>query len=205
MKIVKNFLSCFKIKNDELPNSKNIKKEDRSNITGQNVIYFNNFLKRNKYLKIFLSLLSILLFSFILIISSYPTLTDDELYIKNFEYSVYNTYRSGNNISLPYSYLCDSNFQMSYKLYDKIKDSSNLNRYYYAISAMKIGEHHIAQQELIILKNEDNLFVDDAQWLLALSFLKTNKEKAILEFKLISNNKNHYKHTNAEKILKMLK
>lgn len=202
MKIIKNFMSFFSKKNDT-PKPNISKKNNVKSINGQNVIYFNSFLNKNKYIKIAIGL-SIFLFSFILIISHPILLIEDEIYSDNFKYDTYGVTRSMKKQELAFKYFINKDFENSFKLYGEIKDSTNLNKYYYAISAMIIDEQELAQKEWKSLKYGDNLFQDDAQWFLALSMLKTDKNGAIEEFKLIAANPNHCKSEKAKEILEML-
>lgn len=188
------------------------KKKDKSIDThytkkpkGQELIYWNNYLNRKNLTKVLIPLVSLFIFSLILIISIKPV-TEDQIYTENFKYDVYGITRGSTYDSIIHS-LATNNHQESFRLLEKAiqKDSTqNMYIFYYSLVAMQLNKHDIAQKYLKKLHNGNNLFDDDSQWFLALSYLKTNKEKAIEEFREISKNKYHYKQDVAKKILRKI-
>jgi len=201
MNIFKKFLSLFK--KDKLP--KHIK-HTKTKSKGQELIYWNNYLNRKNLTKVLIPLFSLFLLSTILIVVIKP-ITEVQIYNNNFEYEVYGITRGSNRNIIEYNLLIGK-FDTAFTLLniELEKDSvNNLYRYYMSVVSMKLDKHSISQKYLKeIYDDGDNLFVDDAQWLLALSYLKTDKGKSIIEFRKISHNDNHYKQENAKEILNEL-
>ena len=200
---IKNFLSFFRKKNK----SRHVKHLDniKSKIPkGQEFVYWRAFINKNS-MKIIIPIVSILLFSLLLLILIIPV-TEEEIYSKNFIYSNYGVTRGTSDNNITYN-IQIKDYEQAFKLLEKkiIHDSTqHMYIFYYSLMAMELGKNNIAQKYFIKLINNDNIFLDDAQWFLALSYLKTDKEKAIEEFRKISNDKNHYKRKKAKKILKQL-
>lgn len=88
------------------------------------------------------------------------------------------------------------------------KDSSNITIwFYYGISNIEIRDFNKAIESFNYIINEnDNLYIEHAEWYLALCYLKNNqKDKAIDQFTKISKNFDNYHQNEAIKILKELK
>jgi len=201
---IKKLLSFFR-KKEKLRHVKHLDEAKSKMPTGQEFVYWRTFINKNS-LKIILPIASIFLFSLLLLISI-RTVTEEQIYSKNFTYDNYGVTRgqSGNDIIYNIEI---KEYKIAFKLLEEsITNDSTQYMYifYYSLMAMELGKHNIAQKYFIkLLDNNDNLFLDDAQWFLALSYLKTDKEKAIEEFRKISNDRNHYKRKNAKKILRQL-
>jgi len=197
MNIFKKFLSLFK--KDRTPKYTS---KSKLKSKGQELIYWNNYLNRKNLTKVLVPLFSLLMLSTILILSIKPIIKN-QIYNENFDYNVYGTTRGGCQDQIEQNLLCE-NFDIAFGLLvaELNKDSTNNTyKYYISVVSMKLNKHNIAQKYLKKLHNGNNLFTDDAQWLLALSYLKTDKNKSIEEFRKISINENHYKQKKAKKIL----
>lgn len=83
------------------------------------------------------------------------------------------------------------------------KDNSIMAKFYLALSYMETNRIVDAVNLLkSIIEDNDNLFVDQAEWYLGLCYLKLNEtEKAIIQFSKISQSNNTYK-IKSEEILK---
>lgn len=214
MKFINNFAYYFlkKDKDKKIEIDNKNKDDDIENKKGQTAIYWFNYVNKNKF-KLLLILLSVGLLSLLFLLN--PNITNQEIYSENFEFDViYHIKYSTRDNSTPDTIdsltflLLSKKYGDSYEILKKLikKDSNNaLYRYHISITAMILNKHLEAQNHLIFLKNNENLLYDVAQWYLALSYLKTDKEKAIKEFELIANNKFHYKNKDAKKILRLLK
>ncbi len=86
----------------------------------------------------------------------------------------------------------------------KLAGDNNTARFYLGISYMEIDELDLANEALQIViqhNNKDNLFVEQAEWYLALCALKSeNMEKAISQFSSIANGDSFY-NNKAKEIL----
>lgn len=176
------------------------------NPNGQELIYWRNYINRKNLTKVLIPLISLFIFSTILIISITP-ITEDEIYSTNFKYDIYGVRRGKSKSDEILNSILKKDHETSIKLlYDTLKSDSShvLYMYYYSAILMELNKQDSAQKYLKKIIAGDNLFLDDAQWLLALSYLKTNKEMSILEFRKVSNDKNHYKQKKAKEILKDL-
>jgi len=198
MNIFKSFFSFFKKKNKQ---NYNIIKKTKPK--GQEYIYWRNYINK-KNLKFIIPF--ILLLSLILLISP-PPVTVNQIYIENFEYEFYCVNRGNQYDKILYSLVINEHEKSFKLLKEAIKKDSTQYMYifYYSVIAMELDKHEIAQKYLKKLKNSDCIFVEDAQWFLALSYLKTDKEKSIDEFRKISKDKSHYKQKIAKRILRKLK
>jgi len=83
------------------------------------------------------------------------------------------------------------------------KDNSKMAKFFLALSYMETNRVIDAVNLLkAIIEENDNLFVDQAEWYLGLCYLKLNEtEKAIIQFSKISQSNNIYK-IKSEEILK---
>lgn len=77
-----------------------------------------------------------------------------------------------------------------------------LGRLYSGLSHVETAAYGLAAEDfLFIIKHNDNLFIDQAEWYLALVYLKTNqKDDAVRLFSKIANDRGFYR-TKAQKIL----
>ncbi len=204
---IKKFLSLLNKKSKRNHSNKKTDNDVKpKDVNGQDFIYWYTYIKKNR-LKIIIPFL--LIFSIILFISIVPN--KEQIYSKNFKYEYYGMNR-GNTEQEQFDKTMLSvenrNYKQAFKLLKEgiSKDSTKyVYIYYYSLTAMKLNKHDIAQKYLIkLINNKRNVFFDDAQWCLALSYLKTDKQKAIIEFRKIANDKYHYKQKDAKKILKQL-
>ena len=88
------------------------------------------------------------------------------------------------------------------------KDSNNISvRFYYGISCIETGNYDESVKSFqYIIDNNDNLYIEHAQWYLGLCYLKNEqKNKAIEKFKSISLDPDNCHQKEAENILKDLK
>ncbi|PKP53618.1 MAG: hypothetical protein CVT92_03310 [Bacteroidetes bacterium HGW-Bacteroidetes-1] len=78
-----------------------------------------------------------------------------------------------------------------------------MGKLYSGLSYIELGEYNKAITEFkIIIEHNDNLFIDQAEWYLALSYLKTNQKKeSIKHLEKIAADRSIYK-TKAQKILR---
>jgi tetratricopeptide (TPR) repeat protein len=87
------------------------------------------------------------------------------------------------------------------------KDTSNIAVYfYYGISNIETKNYNIAINTFNkIIKQNDNLYIEHAEWYKGLCYLKSNqKNKAINEFTKIANNPDNYYNKKAKDILEKL-
>ena len=94
-------------------------------------------------------------------------------------------------------------------LFKKILDKDNSNIavwFYYGISNIetKNFNNSINAFKTIILQN-DNLYIEHAEWYLGLCYLKNNqKEKAITQFEVVASNPDNFHRQEAKNILEKL-
>jgi tetratricopeptide (TPR) repeat protein len=180
-----------------------IKKEDFK-IVGQDNIYFRSYMTKQN-IKKFLAAAAMFTLSTILIIS--PNIVEYQIYSTNFNYDIYGSTRSS-DVTEVTRYLLDEDFESANALYSKelaLDSTDNLDNFYYSITLMELGRYEEAQENWLKMSKEYTIFSDDVQWNLALSYLKTDREKALIEFQKIANNKNHYKRDVSKLIVKKLK
>jgi len=100
-------------------------------------------------------------------------------------------------------------FAKASALFKNILDQDNSNIavwFYYGISNIETRNYSnsINAFKTIILQN-DNLYVEHAEWYLGLCFLKNNqKEKAISQFKVVATNPDNFHRQEAKNILEKL-
>jgi len=100
-------------------------------------------------------------------------------------------------------------FAKASALFKNILDQDNSNIavwFYYGISNIETGNYgnSINAFKKIILQN-DNLYVEHAEWYLGLCYLKNDqKEKAISQFKVVAQNPDNFHRQEAKNILEKL-
>lgn len=104
----------------------------------------------------------------------------------------------------------EKDFQTSSYMFKQIltEDSSNIViRFYYGISCIEINNYLESIKSFkYIIQDNNNLYVEHAEWYLALCYLKSGqKENAIKQFEIIRNDKNSYYKKEAESILIKIK
>lgn len=104
----------------------------------------------------------------------------------------------------------EQDYQLAGRLFQKIleKDNSNIACwFYYGISSIETENFDQAEKAFNhIIANNENLYVEHAEWYLGLSYLKSNKlDKAKLQFEKISRNNDNVHHSNAKRLIEKLK
>ena len=99
-------------------------------------------------------------------------------------------------------------FKTASVLFKSILDKDNSNIavwFYYGISSIETQESSIKAFSSIIKQN-DNLYIEHAEWYLGLCYLKSNqKDKAIDQFEIVASNPDNFHHQEANDILVKLK
>jgi tetratricopeptide (TPR) repeat protein len=86
------------------------------------------------------------------------------------------------------------------------KDQNNMAGHFYAgVALQETGKYQNAiQQYQAVIINKDNLFIEQAQWYIALCYLQTNEnKKAYKQFRNIADNQGFYQEK-AQAILKKM-
>ena len=94
-------------------------------------------------------------------------------------------------------------------LFKKILDKDNSNIavwFYYGISNIETKNYENSIKAFnTIIKQNDNLYIEHAEWYLGLCYLKNNqKEKAIDQFMLVASNPDNFHRQEAKNILEKL-
>ncbi|MEI6062127.1 MAG: tetratricopeptide repeat protein [Bacteroidota bacterium] len=100
-------------------------------------------------------------------------------------------------------------FKTAAELFKNILDKDNSNIavwFYYGISNIETNNSNAAINAFnTIIKQNDNLYIEHAEWYLGLCYLKDNqKDKAIDQFLIVANNPDNYHHQEAKNILEKL-
>lgn len=156
--------------------------------------------KKIKLYSVFISILVIFFSISILYINFFKNNSNyNNLYYKYYQTTHPDVFRSStlNNISFDET-----------TLKEIIKNNQNnmVARFYLASLYQENNNCEKAiEQYQIIIKNNDNIFVEESNWNIALCYLKTNQnDKLIKQLKYIKNNKNFYSE-NSSKILNKIK
>ena len=100
-------------------------------------------------------------------------------------------------------------FRTASELFKSILDKDNSNIavwFYYGISNIEIQNYDNSIKAFTtIIKQNDNLYIEHAEWYLGLCYLKNNqKDKAIDQFAVVANNPDNFHRQEAKDILEKL-
>jgi hypothetical protein len=104
----------------------------------------------------------------------------------------------------------EKDFNMSARLFKNILANDNKNIacwFYYGISSIETENFDQAEKAFnLIISDQENLYVEHAEWYLGLTFLKNNQIiKAKTQFKMIAANPDNFHQQDAVNLLKKLK
>ena len=114
--------------------------------------------------------------------------------------------RSDQNIVEAVIKFQQKDFRTASELFKSILDKDNSNIavwFYYGISNIEIQNYDNSIKAFTtIIKQNDNLYIEHAEWYLGLCYLKNNqKDKAIDQFAIVANNPDNFHRQEAKDIL----
>lgn len=117
--------------------------------------------------------------------------------------------RSDDNIVEAVMKFQQKDFAVASELFKRIlaKDKSNIAVwFYYGISNIETGNYDNSIKAFnTIIENNDNLYIEHAEWYLGLCLLKSNQvDKAVDQFQLIASNSDNYHRQDAKTILEKI-
>ena len=138
--------------------------------------------------------------------------TNDKLY--NQYYATYqspiNNNRSisypSDSVEIAYKKLCNNDYKSALDIFHKIKNKDTVTYFYMGVAHQELGEYKDAISEYEkVIKNNDNLLVEQSKWYIGLCYLKLkDRNKALEQFKILSESKSYYQLP-AEEIIKKIK
>lgn len=138
-------------------------------------------------------------------------LSDDALFTKYYNSeNIVDQTRGDQNIVEGVIKFQQKDFAKASVLFKNILDQDNSNIavwFYYGISNIETKNYSnsIKAFKTIILQN-DNLYIEHAEWFLGLCYLKNNqKEKALTQFRIVASNPDNFHRQEAKNILEKLK
>ena len=104
----------------------------------------------------------------------------------------------------------EKDFRTASVLFKRILDNNNSNIavwFYYGISNIETQNYDNAVKAFnTVIKQNDNLYIEHAEWYLGLCYLKNNqKDKAIDEFVVVASNPDNFHNQEAKNILEKLR
>lgn len=158
------------------------------------------------------SFLIIATFAATMLISNYRHSSPESLFKKYYtSENIIDITRSGNtNLVEAVMRFQKKEYDMASRLFSEILDNDSRNMavwFYYGISCIETENYGKAEKAFNeIINNKYNLYVEHAEWYLALTYLKDKKmDKAITAFKKVADNSENFHRQNAAHILKNLK
>lgn len=118
--------------------------------------------------------------------------------------------RGGENIVEAVVKFQQKDFRAASVLFKRVLDADNTNiavRFYYGISNIETGNYDNSIKAFIYIINQnDNLYIEHAQWYLGLCYLKSNqKAEAINQFTIVASDPDNFHYQEANSILGMLR
>ncbi len=148
--------------------------------------------------------------SALLVFQTNSKVSNDSLFDKYYSSeNVIDITRGDDNIVEAVMKFQQKDFALAAELFKRIlnKDKSNIAVwFYYGIANIETGNYDNSIKAFnTIIENNDNLYIEHAEWYLGLCLLKNNQiEKAIDQFQMIASNSDNYHRQDAKTILEKL-
>lgn len=138
------------------------------------------------------------------------TVTNDTLFNQYYSSeNIVDQTRSDQNIVEAVIKFQQKDFQKASELFKSILDKDNANIavwFYYGISNIETKNYDNAINAFnTIIKQNDNLYIEHAEWYLGLCYLKINqKDKALAQFVVVASNPDNFHRQEAKNIIEKL-
>lgn len=138
------------------------------------------------------------------------TATNDSLFREYYNAeNIVDQTRSNQNIVDAVVKFQQKDFRSASALFKRILETDNSNIavwFYYGISNIETGNYDNSIKAFTLIINQnDNLYIEHAEWYLGLCYLKSNQgDKAIVQFNNVAANPENFHHLEARNILEKL-